>query len=132
MYWAIPMAPPRLALAGSVDIVAAHDVLGSHATGEANNFSAMPSVHVGWSAWAAYAACCALRRTHPRRALLAWAFPIVMVGDVLATGNHYLLDVVGSGVLLIAAIAVARVWGRLAAHRDPSSTTADQAAPASP
>jgi len=133
VYWALPMAPPRFALAGIVDIVAEHDVLGSHGSVDANNFSAMPSVHVGWSAWAAYAAWCALRKEHPRAALLAWVFPTVMVADVLATGNHYVLDVVGSGVLLITAIAVARVWGRHAADRDdPPSTTADPAAPASP
>jgi hypothetical protein len=60
---------PAFALAGIVDIVAEHDLLGSQAFREANNF--------------------------------------------FATGNHYVLDVVGSALLLFASIAVARVWGRL-------------------
>jgi TolA-binding protein len=37
-----------------------------------------------------------------------------MVAVVLTTGNHYVLDVVGSAVLLAAAIAVASLYGRLA------------------
>jgi hypothetical protein len=45
--------------------------------------------------------------------LLAWVFPAVMVAVVLATGAHYLLDVVGSAVLLAASITVARLWGHL-------------------
>ncbi len=118
VFWALPMSPPRFALAGVVDIVADHDLLGSQTSRDVHNFSAMPSLHVGWSAWAAYAAWYALRRAHPRGALLAWVFPMVMVADVLATGNHYLLDVVGSAVLLAASIAVARVCGRLAELRD--------------
>ena len=122
VYWALPMSPPRFAVAGIVDIVAEHDLLGSHASHEAHNFSAMPSVHVGWSAWAAYAAWCALRRAHPRGALLVWVFPIVMVADVFATGNHYVLDVVGSAVLLVASIAVARGCGRLREPRERTST----------
>jgi hypothetical protein len=78
----------------------------------------MPSVHVGWSAWAAYAAWSALRDEHPRGAMLAWVFPMAMVADVFATGNHYVLDVVGSALLLVASITVARVWGRLVGRPD--------------
>jgi len=112
----LPMSPPRFALAGVVDVVAEHDLLGGAASHGAGSLTAMPSLHVGWSAWAAYAAWSALRPTHPRAAALAWLFPAVMVADVLVTGNHYLLDVVGSGVLLVASIALARGWGRLAAR----------------
>ena len=56
-------------------------------------------------------------RHRHRAALLAWVFPLVMVADVLATGNHYVLDVVGSAVLLGASIAVARLVSTLAARR---------------
>jgi len=73
----------------------------------------MPSLHVGWSAWAAYALWYALRRDHPRLALLAWAWPAVMGAVVFATGNHYVLDAVGSIVLLVASIAVARGCDRV-------------------
>lgn len=69
----------------------------------------MPSLHVGWSAWCAYAVWSALRGAHPRLALLAWVFPLVMAVDVLTTGNHYVLDIVGSAALLALSIVVARV-----------------------
>lgn len=42
---------------------------------------------------------------------------MVMVADVVATGNHYVLDVVGSALLLVASIAAARAWSRLAELR---------------
>jgi PAP2 superfamily len=122
VFWALPMSPPRFALAGVVDIVAEHDLLGSQASREANNFTALPSLHVGWSAWAAYAAWSRLRGAHPRAALLAWVFPIVMVADVFATGNHYVLDVIGSAVLLVASITIVRGWERLTERRDQTPT----------
>ncbi|MGI5485750.1 phosphatase PAP2 family protein [Microtetraspora malaysiensis] len=121
VFWALPMSPPRFALPGVVDIVAQYDILGSHpspGTGSGQNtYSAMPSLHVGWSVWCAYAVWSALRASHPRLALLSWVFPLGMAANVLVTGNHYVLDIVGSGVLLIASIAAASVWGRLVERR---------------
>lgn len=114
VYWAVPMSPPRFALPGVVDIIAAHDILGGHASQAGGSYSAMPSLHVGWSAWCAYAAWTALRGAHPRLALLAWVFPLGMVAVVLTTGNHYVLDIVGSAVLLVVSIAAASLWGHLA------------------
>jgi PAP2 superfamily len=120
-FWVAPVSPPRFALAGVVDIVAEHDVLASQLSRDAgsgaNHFSAMPSLHVGWSAWCAYAVWLALRVAHPRAAILAWILPLVMSVVVLATGNHYVLDVVGSGMLLVASIATASGWGRLVDRR---------------
>jgi hypothetical protein len=117
VFWLLPMSPPRFALPGIVDIIAEHDLFGSdasRATGNGqNHYSAMPSMHVGFAAWCAFAVWCALRAAHPRLALLAWVYPVVMVADVITTGNHYVLDVVGSAALLAGAIAVASGWGRL-------------------
>ena len=113
VYWALPVSPPRFAQAGISDVIAEHDPFGGHAVHEEGSFSAMPSLHVGWSALAAYAVWSSLRPAHSRAALLAWAFPIAMTLDVLATGNHYVLDVVGSAVLLLGSIAAARLCGQL-------------------
>jgi hypothetical protein len=117
VYWAMPMSPPRSALPGAVDIVARYDIL-DQASKESwtspSHYTAMPSLHVGWSLWCAYAVWCALRGTHPRLALLSWLFPLLMAADVLATGNHYVLDVAGSIALLAVSIVVASMWGRLA------------------
>ena len=48
---------------------------------------------------------------------LAWLFPISWVVDVLATGNHCVLDVASGAVLLIVAIAVATGWARFVERR---------------
>jgi hypothetical protein len=118
VYWAVPMSPPRSALPGAVDIVARYDIL-PQASRESwtspSHHTAMPSLHVGWSLWCAYAVWTALRGTHPRLALVSWLFPLLMAADVLATGNHYVLDLAGSIVLLAASIGAASVWGRLRA-----------------
>ncbi|MGH3760760.1 MAG: phosphatase PAP2 family protein [Actinophytocola sp.] len=116
IFWLLPMSPPRFALPGIVDIVAEHDLFGGGGsrdlTNGQNHFSAMPSMHVGWSGLCAYAAWLAARGTHPRLALLAWLFPVGMVAVVITTGNHYVLDVAGTVLLLTISIAAAAAWDR--------------------
>ncbi len=117
VYWAVPMSPPRFALPGAVDIVTRYDILGQASQKSwtsPGHHTAMPSMHVGWSLWCAYAVWSALRGTHPRLALLSWLFPLLMTADVLATGNHYVLDVAGSITLLAVSIVAASMWGHLA------------------
>ena len=118
VFWVLPMSPPRFALPGIVDIIAEHDFVDGPATRSIesghNLFSAMPSMHTAWSLWCGYAAWCALRATRPRLALLPWLFPLGMITVVLTTGNHFVLDIVGSAALLAVSVAVASVWGRLA------------------
>ncbi len=116
VFWLVPLSPPRFALPGIVDLVARHDLFGSTASVDLANgqdhFSAMPSLHVGWSALCAYGAWLALRDGHPRLAPLAWLFPALMAAVVITTGNHYVLDVVGSAVLLTVSVGTARAWER--------------------
>jgi hypothetical protein len=114
VYWAVPMSPPRFALPGAVDIVARYDIFEQASWTSPTHYTAMPSMHVGWSLWCAYAAWSALRGTHPRAALAAWVFPLLMTADVLATANHYVLDIVGSVTLLAVSIVAASLWGRVA------------------
>jgi hypothetical protein len=119
VYWAVPMSPPRFALPGTVDIVALYGIFG-HASRE-GGWTAMPSMHVGWSLWCAYAVWTALRPTRPRAALLAWIFPLLMVVVVIATANHYVLDIVGSVALLAAAIGLTALWPRPGSPSPPTS-----------
>jgi hypothetical protein len=42
-----------------------------------------------------------------------------MVADVLATANHFVLDIAGSVVLLAVAVVAAAAWGRLAGRDRP-------------
>ncbi len=116
VFWLFPVSPPRFALAGIVDVVTRHDPFSGGATREMPNgqnlYSAMPSLHVGWSALCAYAAWLALRGQHPRSALLVWLFPVIMIGVVITTGAHYVVDVIGSAVLLTVSMAFATGWER--------------------
>jgi PAP2 superfamily len=114
VYWAVPMSPPRFALPDAVDIVARYDFLGVESWTKPTHYTAMPSMHVGWSLWCAYAVWTALRGTHPRLATAAWSFPLLMMADVLATANHYVLDIAGSVALLTVSVIVASWCGRLA------------------
>ncbi|MEP6562181.1 MAG: phosphatase PAP2 family protein [Nakamurella sp.] len=121
------MSPPRFALTGIIDIVAQHDVVAGDASRDLangqNHFSAMPSLHVGWSALCAYAAWLALRGERPRLAPLVWLFPAVMVAVVIANGNHHVLDVAGSAVLLTISIIAAICWDRYRSARPSGSKT---------
>lgn len=116
VFWVFPVSPPRFAMPGVVDIVAAHGPTTGAASRALSNghnrLSAFPSLHVGWSGLCAYAAWLAMRPKHPRLALLVWLFPLVMVGVVITTGNHYVLDVVASATLLAVSIAAATAWNR--------------------
>ncbi|WP_307796178.1 phosphatase PAP2 family protein [Amycolatopsis sp. 195334CR] len=117
VFWALPMSPPRFATPGVVDIIAEHDLFGDHSaraleSGQ-NVYSAMPSMHTAWALWCAYAAWLALRTTRPRLAWLPWLFPLGMIAVVFTTGNHYVLDIVGSVVLLLASIAVVAALPKL-------------------
>jgi hypothetical protein len=131
VFWAVPMSPPRFAEPGVVDIIAANDIFGTFAAQDGQPvYTAMPSMHVAWSLWCAYAVWSALRAAHPRWALMAWMFPLGMVTVVLTTGNHYVLDVVASAFLLGLAIALVSGWGALssgsaavcAGHERPGSS----------
>src|SRR3954452_20123417 len=71
----------------------------------ANQFAAMPSLHIGWAALIAYV----IYRTGPRwLALVATAHLLITVLVVVVTGNHYWLDGVVALGLLGAAILVMR------------------------
>lgn len=104
VFWLLPMAPPRFAVSGIIDINFIYNILGGALARDpsrsANLYAAMPSLHIGWSSWVGYAIYDTLKRRRPVVARLALLYPVVTAWDVMATGNHFFLDVVG-GVLLI-------------------------------
>ncbi|MFI4977093.1 MAG: phosphatase PAP2 family protein [Solirubrobacterales bacterium] len=106
VFWRYPVAPPRmLGSDGFTDIVASSHAFGSWHTGalasHANQLAAMPSLHMAWAAWCTIALWRISRRRWVRG--LAVLYPCVTAVAVLATGNHFLLDIVGG----LATIAVA-------------------------
>jgi hypothetical protein len=120
-----PVMPPRLIPgAGFVDSVAAAG-FGTKHVGRlpADQYAAMPSLHVAWAVYTAWAATVISRRRVVR--VLAVLLPAVTVVDVMATGNHYLLDcVAGAALTGVVVVAMTRVetWRRrrpLDEPRDP-------------
>ena len=109
VFWLYPVAPPRL-LPGFVDVVASTHAIGSWHTGAlasaANQFAAMPSLHIAWAVWCAVA----VWRISERRVLRALAviYPFVTAFAVLSTGNHYVLDVLGGLVTITLSFSI--VW----------------------
>jgi hypothetical protein len=100
-YWAWPLAPPRFAQAGTVDLLASRDILGAAdptgVSGMVNLYAAMPSLHVGWSIWCALALYLTLGG---RWRKLVWLYPLATTFVVMATANHYLLDAVGGAAIV--------------------------------
>ena len=107
VFWFFPVAPPRLAESGLVDVVVNHNIFGSAhgqtGAGFVNIYAAVPSLHVGWAVWAAVV----IMRAEPgwrfRHAL--WLYPAATTFVVIGTANHYVLDAV-AGLFTIAASAV--------------------------
>ena len=103
----IPVAPPRMLTGiGIVDTAALYgqSVYGSLGI-DADQFSAMPSVHVGWALIVAIAVITASRS---RWRWLAVLYPAVTTLVVVATANHFWLDGVAAAVLVVAAMGVQR------------------------
>jgi membrane-associated phospholipid phosphatase len=68
----------------------------------ANQFAAMPSLHIGWSLWCATAVYPKARRWWTKA--LAVAYPIITLLCIVITANHFFLDALGG--LLIFSLGV--------------------------
>lgn len=105
-FWLFPLAPPRFfPQLGFVDTIVRDGTWGSWGSAGvvsvSNQYAAMPSIHAAWSLWCA-GAVVALARPPWLRALAA-AYPVVSMVVVVATANHWLLDLAGG----VAAVALA-------------------------
>jgi hypothetical protein len=110
-----PLAPPRLVSGfGMVDtmILTGPSAYPDNSTdGVANQFAAMPSLHVGWALLVAIAI---IRVTSSKWRWLALAHPALTLSVVVITANHYWLDGIVAGVLLMAAIHLVSLRTRYA------------------
>lgn len=98
VYAFYPCAPPWIGGSGFTDTVTASSVESfARPGGITNHLGALPSFHVGWVFLVATALVRATR-SHTVRALLV-VHPMLMAYAVIATGNHWVLDV-PAGVLL--------------------------------
>jgi membrane-associated phospholipid phosphatase len=103
-----------------------------------NQYAAMPSLHVGWAMWCGWAVWREVRSRWIR--VVAVAYPALAMVAVVATGNHFILDIAGAAIVLAAGIGLAD-WNRRritpsavvgaephepAAHASPASVRAPE------
>ncbi len=127
VFWLYPLAPPRM-LPGFVDVVEKvgglgswHNLLISHA----DQMAAMPSMHLAWAVW------CSLVAWRLAGAQPAWRwaagvfgvlYPLSTALVVLATANHYTLDVLAGTATVVIAVVVVELSPRAVRHYQRSWT----------
>jgi membrane-associated phospholipid phosphatase len=107
VFWMVPVAPPRLIPgAGFVDSTVVTDVADKATTVSPDLYAAMPSLHVAWAVWVALQV---LLVPSPRWGRwLAVSHAVLTCLAVMATANHYLLDVVAGALLAVTVV----LWSR--------------------
>lgn len=120
-YMLIPTAPPRLLPGGHyLDALAQTAQFGwwtDHASAPAglgqvtNELAAMPSLHVGWTIWVAWAVW---RHTNVVGRAVAVTYAMGTTFVVVATGNHWVLDALAGALVVAMGIVLS---GRLEARR---------------
>jgi hypothetical protein len=115
VFWTWPVAPPRmLAGPGFLDLVAVVRGESPHwppgaVSLDANQLSALPSLHIAWAVWSALVLWRLSARWWVRG--LALVHPVLTTLVVMATANHYLADAVTGGLLAGLAVLVCdRAW----------------------
>jgi hypothetical protein len=102
-----PVAPPRLAETGLVDTVTEN----SHAyrvlqpPNFVNQYAAMPSLHAGWDLLVGISIATMAASRYVR--VLGCVLPVAMAYAVVATANHYLVDVVAGELLALLGLGAA-------------------------
>lgn len=116
-----PVAPPRLVDPALVDTVTneSSSYRALQPPGLTNQYAAFPSLHLGWNVVAGIVLF--LAATHLAFRLFAVLAPLAMGFAVIATANHFVLDVAGG--LAVVAIGLGVAFA-LRAPRDPVATLA--------
>src|SRR5687768_13303124 len=131
IYAAFPVAPPRLADIGLVDTITEQTGFAmdcSLTTKFYNELAGVPSLHVGFAVVVGIALAAALRNPVARTAALLWG-PLIALA-VVATGNHYVFDIVAGVVVSALGYGVGTVAARASTRRPAPATAAPALRPA--
>jgi hypothetical protein len=113
IFMSFPVAPPRLAAMDVVDTIRRYDPglqTIARPSEMTNQYAAMPSFHFGWELLCGVCLGMATRR----RALRALPFglPLIMGVAIVGTGNHYIVDGIVGGALVLLGLGVHVVYER--------------------
>lgn len=107
VYAVLPVAPPRLVpTTGIVDtlfLFSKSNYQSGILSMVTNPFAAFPSLHIGYALFCTLAVYLLTRNRLVR--VLAAVYPVFVLGGIIITGNHYLLDAVAGAVVLAIAFA---------------------------
>lgn len=111
IWWLLPVAPPRLFSHYTFsDTLAVRPVIGGDLQPDffANRYAAVPSFHAGWALLMEVVIWRATKRIDIRMVTLL--LTLSMFVGVVATGNHYFLDVLIGSVIVVGALFLALWW----------------------
>ncbi len=102
-----PVAPPRMLELGLVDTVTeqSNAYRALQPPGLTNQYAAFPSLHAGWNVLVGIVLVLAFTSWIVRA--LAVAVPCLMIVSVIATANHFVVDVIGGVVLILVGLGAA-------------------------
>lgn len=108
----LPVAPPRLLPGGGfVDAVAQAGYGSTHGGPvPADQYGALPSLHLGWAVWTTVILIRLLPPSAWRR--LCWAYPLLITAIVVVTGNHYVADALAGTAVALTSLWVAQAVTR--------------------
>jgi hypothetical protein len=110
----LPVAPPRMFPEfGFVDTVHVHSSFyrSLQGTDLVNEFAAVPSFHFGWILLVGIAIIQTNR--NPLARAVGVTLPVIMLAAIIFTANHYVIDAIIGGALVLAALAAVRFAERL-------------------
>ena len=111
---------------GYVDTVAVYGGWASFGSDEmaavSNQYAAMPSMHIGWSTWCALVFVPMIRRRWLK--VVAIAYPMATLFDIMVTANHYWIDGLGGLACLASGFGVAWLGTRWWTARHPMAPAA--------
>jgi hypothetical protein len=118
VYALFPTAPPRLAHVGLVDTISTQAGISldsNFSTSFYNPLAAVPSLHVGFAVAIGIAVAATLR--HPLLKLLALLWGPAVALAVVATGNHFVFDMVAGVAASAAGYGLGAMAARVRIHR---------------
>jgi hypothetical protein len=106
----LPVAPPRMFPEfGFVDTVRDNSAVYAHLDNSEvlNEFAAVPSFHFGWILLVALAVYQTSKSAVAR--ILCWSLPIMMLLAIVFTANHYVIDAIIGGAVVLLALGAVRL-----------------------
>jgi hypothetical protein len=110
IYALFPVAPPRLADVGLVDTITSQTGIALDSkltTSMYNEYAAVPSLHAGFAV--AVSAALAAVATTRRWRVVAWLWAPTVALAVVATGNHFIVDIAAGVAVTAVGYGLARL-----------------------